>query len=187
VTGLFLAAALVVQWAVEPGRRRRWRDLVPLSAPFAVLAGYAAYLHAITGDWFAWQHAQERYWGRTLTAPWSALATTWHASTAPGVGAAYAWSFRAEILAVAVGVALTVLLLATRRWAEAVYVGGQLVALATSSYYLSVGRTALLWWPLWTLLARAGADRRVHLAYLSLAAPLSLVEVVAFVQGHWVG
>jgi hypothetical protein len=177
ITGLFLAVALLVQWLAKPGRRRRWRDLVPLAAPFAVLAGYAAYLHAITGDWLAWQHAQQRYWGRTFTAPWSALATTWHASTAPGQGAAYAWSFRAEIVAVVVGVVVTAVLLASRRWAEATYIGGQ----------VSVGRTALLWWPLWTLLARAGANRRVHLAYLSLAAPLAALEVVAFVQGHWVG
>jgi hypothetical protein len=188
VTGLFLAAALIVQWLVDPGSARRRRDLVPLGLPFAAITGYVVYLHGITGDWLAWPHAEQRQWGRTLTAPWTALHTTWSAAGDTTQGAAYAWSFRAEIAAVIVGVALCVALLALRRWAELVYVGGQLVALATSSFYLSVARTTLLWWPLWLLLARASTQRPwVQPVYLSLAAPLMAVGVVTFVTGHWVG
>ena len=78
-------------------------------------------------------------------------------------------------------------LLARRRWAELVYVGGQVVALGTSSYYLSIARTTLLWWPLWLLLAEWSTKRRwVHPAYLSVAPALMAVLVVTFVQGHWV-
>jgi hypothetical protein len=188
VTGLFLAAALVVQWLVEPGRTRRWRDTVPLLLPFATIAGYVAYLHHITGDWLAWPHAQRDYWGRGFTAPWTALHATWAAAGNSAQGAAYSWSFRAEIAAVAVGVVVTVVLLARRRWAESVYVGGQVGALATSSFYLSVSRTTLLWWPLWLLLAKASLQHRwVHVGYLAVAPPLMAVGVVAFTQGHWVG
>jgi hypothetical protein len=188
VTGLFLAAALVVQWAVEPGRARRWRDVLPLGFPFAAIAGYVLYLHAITGDWLAWPHAEKSQWGRAFTAPWTALHTTWTAAGDPHQGAAYAWSFRAEIAAVVVGVALSVVLLALRRWAEFVYVGGQVAALATSSFYLSVARTTLLWWPLWLLLAHASTERRwVHPTYLAIAPALMAAGVVAFVGGHWVG
>jgi hypothetical protein len=188
VTGLFLALALVVQWLVEPGPRRRWRDVVPLGLPFAVIAGYVVYLHGLTGDWMAWPHAQRDYWGRSFTAPWTALHTTWNAAGESGQGAAYAWSFRAEIAAVLIGVVLCLVLLATRRWAEFVYVGGQLAALATSSYYLSVARTTLLWWPLWLFLARASVRHRwLHPAYLATAPALMTVGVIAFTQGHWVG
>ncbi|MDQ1706163.1 MAG: hypothetical protein QOF18_2529 [Frankiaceae bacterium] len=188
VTGLFLAAALVVQWVVEPGRDRRGRDLVPLALPFASLGGYVIYLHAITGDWLAWPHAEKAHWGRSFTAPWTAFHTTWSAAGDPNQGAAYAWSFRAEIAAVIVGVVLCVVLLLLRRWAELVYVGGQVVALATSSYYLSVARTTLLWWPLWLLLAHASTQRRwVHPVYLAVAPALMAAGVVTFVGGHWVG
>ena len=158
ITGVFLGLALIVQWAVEAGPGRRWRDIFPLLLPFAVVAGYMGYVRSITGDWLGWQHAQQDYWGRTFTAPWTALHTTWHAATDPNLGGSYEWSFRAEI-----------------------------VALGTSSYYLSIARTTLLWWPLWLLLAEASVRRRwVHVAYLSVAPALMALMVVTFVQGNWV-
>jgi hypothetical protein len=159
-----------------------------LLAPFAVAAGYVVYLHHLTGDWLAWPHAQRDGWGRSFTAPWHAWTTTWGAAFGGGQGAAYAWSFRVEIVSVLVGVVLSLVLLWRRRWAELVYVGGQVAALATSSFYLSVARATLLWWPLWGLLAGAATRRRwVQPAYLSVAPALMAVGVVAFVQGHWVG
>ena len=64
----------------------------------------------------------------------------------------------------------------------------QVVAFATSSYYLSVARATLLWWPLWVLLAGWSLRRRtVHLAYLALGPPLAAALVIAFTQGSWVG
>lgn len=187
ITGLFLALALVVQWTIEPVGRRRRRDLLPLLLPFAVLFGYMAYVRSITGDWLGWQHAQRDYWGRSFTAPWTALHTSWQAATDPGQGGSYEWSFRAEIVALAIGVALCVVLALRRRWAELVYVGAQVVALGTSSYYLSIARTTLLWWPLWLLLAEESVRRRwVHAAYLAVAPALMALMVVTFVQGNWV-
>jgi hypothetical protein len=188
VTGLFLAVALVVQWFVDPAGRRRMRDLAPLALPFLAVGAYLVYVQRLTGDWLGWQHAQRDHWGRELTAPWSALHTTWDAATGSTLGPAYQWSFRAEIVAVAIGVAVTVLLVVRRRWAESVYVGGQVVALATSAYYLSVARATLLWWPLWIMLAAASTRRRwVHPAYLAVAPALMLAATVAYTQGRWVG
>lgn len=187
ITGVFLGAALIVQWLVENRGRGRARDGLALLAPWAATAGYFVYLHAITGDWLAWSHAERDGWNRRWTAPWTALDTTWHAAFA-SQPSDYAWAFRAEILAVALGVVLTVALIWMRRWGEAVYVGGQVVALATSEYYLSVARATLLWWPLWVLLARAARRwRPVEWAYLATAPALMIVAVVAFTQGHWVG
>src|SRR5262249_34509820 len=146
------------------------------------------YLRHITGDWLAWQHAQQDYWGRSWTWPWKAFSTTWDAAGASGQGAACAWSFRAEIAAVIIGLLLTVLLLVRRRWAEEVYIGGLMVALGTSSFYLSVARASLLWWPLWVLLAGWSMRRRwLQVAYLSVAPALMVVAVIGFNQGHWIG
>jgi hypothetical protein len=99
-----------------------------------------------------------------------------------------AWSFGAEVLAVLVGVLLTAVLLRRRRWGEATYVGLSVAALATSTYYLSVGRATLLWWPLFLLLAAASERRAwVHPAYLALSAPLMALLVLTFTSGRWVG
>ncbi len=185
VSGAFLAVALVVQWAVTS---RDWRVAPWLAAPFVALLGYVAYLHHLTGDWMRWQHAQAGTWGRHLTSPWQALQTTWDAASNPAAGAEYQWSFRAEIVAVAVGVLVTLVLLARRSWGEATYLGLSVAALATSSYYLSVARATLLWFPLWVLLAELAARRPwVHTAYLALATPLMAVAVLTFTASRWVG
>ena len=140
------------------------------------------------GDWLAWQHVEADAFGRHLEPPWTSFLTTWHAAGDPAQPSAFAWSFGVEIVALAVGAALTVVLLVRRDWGEAVYVGGQVAALATSSFYASVARATLVWWPLWILLAVAAARYRwVHAAYLTLAVPLAAAGVVAFTQGQWVG
>ena len=100
----------------------------------------------------------------------------------------FAWQFRADIAAVALGVALTVWLVRSHRWGEATYVGGQVAALATSSYYLSVGRATLLWWPLWVGVARLAARRpAAYTVYLAVATPLMVIGVAGFTTGRWCG
>ena len=185
VSGLFLAVGLAVHYAVTVRRVRR--DALWLLAPPTVLLAYATYLRVLTGDWLRWLHAQEEGWDRRTTAPWDALATTVRLarSTPPGE---YAWSWRAELLAVAVGVVVTLVLLRRRRWGEATYVGLSVTALATSTYYLSVARATLLWFPLWLLLAEAGRDRPwLRAAYVAVSAPLMALLVLTFTAGRWVG
>jgi len=186
ISGLFLAVGLLVQYGLTVRRVRP--DAAWLLAPFGALLAYAAYLHALTGDWLRWPHAQVQGWDRQLTLPWETLATTWTAARQPAQGAEYAWSWHAEILAVLLGVVLTAVLLRRRRWAEGVYVGLSVAALATSSYYLSVARATLLWFPLWLLLAEAAQRRRwVHPAYVWVCAPLMALGVLTFTSGRWVG
>ena len=185
VSGAFLAVGLVVEFLTTA---RDWRVFAWLAAPFLALFGYVLYLHALTGDWLRWQHAQASGWGRHVTAPWESLQTTWDAARSTSVGADYRWSFRAEIVAVCVGVLLTGVLLVRRSWGEATYVGLSVAALATSTYYLSVARATLLWFPLWILLAELAARRPwLHTAYVTVATPLMAVAVLAFTHERWVG
>jgi hypothetical protein len=148
ITGLFLAIALLIEFLrVE---RLRWRLMPWMFLPFAGVIGYFGYLWWWSGDMMAWQHAQARHWGRTLTNPLDSLQTTWHAAFGPHD--MFTDAFRVELTAAAIGVALTCWLLLRRRWAESAYVGLQMISFLTSSYYLSIGRATLLWWPLWTML-----------------------------------
>jgi hypothetical protein len=185
IDGVFLGVALIVQWATSRDRRFSWR-LLGLLAPFVATFAYFAYLHHITGDWRAWSHAQEQGWGRNLTWPWDAFHTSWSAAFSPTQGTAYEWSFRAEVIAVVLGAVLTVVLALKRRFGEATYVGLQVVALGCSSYYLSVARATLLWFPLWLLLARWSTTRPwLHRAYLAVAPALMVVGVITFTSGRW--
>jgi hypothetical protein len=186
VTGLFLAAALVVEFFVSQ-RRRRPGDAAALLLPLVPPALYAFYLQRTQGDWLAWLHAQEKGWRRELTDPVTAWHNTWDAAFG-GQPIGFEWAFRAELVAVLVGVAITVWMVRSRQWAEATYVGLQVAAFATSFWYFSVPRATLLWWPLWILLARATLRRPGLLtAYLVVIAPLSVVLTCVFATGRWAG
>jgi Gpi18-like mannosyltransferase len=180
ITGLFLAVALIVEYVLAKGglRRAAW-----LAVPFVPLAVYSLYHHARTGDWFAWKSAQEAGWGRETAWPWESFATTWEAAMGEGD---FAVAFRMEIAGAAVAVLALVWLLAMRRWSELVYCGSQAVALMTSAYYLSVPRSLLLWFPLWTALSRL-RWHRVAVLYALVAAPSMVVNTVRFLSGAWAG
>jgi hypothetical protein len=185
ISGLFLAIGLLVMWATTS----RDRKVVPwLAAPFVAIFGFFAYLHHLSGDWLRWQHAQAEGWDRHLTSPITSLQRTWDAAHNPAVGPEFRWSYYAQIVAVLVGVVVTLVLVQRKEWGEATYVGLSVAALATSTIYLSVERATLLWFPLWVLLAQAAARRPwLHTAYLMTATPLMVAGVLTFHDGRWVG
>lgn len=186
VTALFLAVALIVEFVTRARTAGRWREAPWLVVPFVPMAGYVVYQWSRTGDWGAWLHAQERGWGRSLVPPWEALQTT--VNEAFYVQGPFTGAFRAELVAAAVGVAVTAWLLARRRWAESAYVGLQMAALLSSAFYLSIGRATLLWWPLWLAVGALGVRRRGwYVAILILMAPIMTWYVVRFTSGGWAG
>lgn len=187
VSGLFLVAALVVEWLTS--RHRHGLGGVGwLFVPAVPLLVWMAYLRWLTGDWLAWLNAQAQEWNRTFTWPWDSFANTWNAAFEGTVSIDFVWMFRAEIVAVLIGVALTTALLALRRWGEATWVGLQVVAFATSYWYFSVPRATLLWWPLWVGLAVVAARWRwVLWAYLSISVPLMAIWAATFLTSRWAG
>jgi len=188
VTGVFLAAALVVEFLTASDGRRRWLQAPWLLLPGVPVLAYMTFLHERYGNWFEWQEAQQEGWYREFTDPWQTLVTTWEAATGGGQTVGFAWMFRAEIVAVLLGVALTGWLLWWRRWGETTYVGLQVAAFATSTWYFSVPRATLLWWPLWIALAAWSLRRRwVLTAYLTLIAPFMVVFTLMFAVGRWTG
>ncbi|GAA1257679.1 hypothetical protein GCM10009677_05230 [Sphaerisporangium rubeum] len=182
ITGLFLALALIVEFVMrrQPARKAPW-----LLVPFLPLVAYSAYQYSRSGDWLAWQHAQQAGWGREMSWPWESFWTTWQMASGDGQ---FAWPFRMEIAGALLGVAALLWLLIRRRWSEFLYVALQLGALVLSAYYLSIPRSALLWWPVWILLAQAAVRRKPVLwTYALLAGPLMVLNVLTFLSGAWAG
>nr|WP_267882089.1 hypothetical protein [Streptomyces sp. NRRL F-2664] len=188
VTGLFLAAALVLHFLLTARTRATWR-----SAPWLVLPALPAllfswYLHAWTGDWMAWKHSQERGWYRDFHLPWEAWAHTWTAAFGHAHPTGYALMWQAELLAMVTGVVLLAVLVRRRHWPEALYVALTLWALGTSYWYTSLPRSTLLWWPLWISLAGWSLGRPwVRSAYLYVAGPLCTTVAITFLTGRWAG
>lgn len=187
VNGLFLCAALAVE-ILRGGHGRRVRSLATFIPALIPLAAFVLYLHLRTGDWLAWQHAELAGWQRRFTNPITTFKTTWTAGFSREFAAPVNFVFQLEILAVLIGVAATIVLLRYRRWAEAIYVGLSITALATSIWYESVPRALLLLWPVWCGLAAAAARRAwVGQLYLAVSIPISVSIGLLFITGNWAG
>ncbi|GAA2093555.1 hypothetical protein GCM10009841_03400 [Microlunatus panaciterrae] len=160
VSGLFLIGALFVMILTTP--RTSWSARLRRSAllliPAAVLFGYIGYLYSLTGSWTAWFTAQSTGWVRGFTWPWDSFAHTIPAMQIdmypdrPEVH----WVFRGEMVSMALGLVVTLWCLTRRMWAEASWVGVQVLAFSLSYWFFSVNRAILLWFPLWMMLAQWG-------------------------------
>ena len=195
ISGLFLVCALAVL-AICQGRGR-WRRLVWLSLPLAVLAAFELFLTIQTGSWTAWLQAQQAGWTRGFATPWQSLLNTINAcSTSAWEGRPeVAWVFRAEIVSMSAGVVATVWQLWRRRWPEAVFIGLQVAVFASTFWFMSVNRALLLWFPVWALLGAVvkqlslpGGPRLgrivVGLGFI-LETAVMLIWAWLFLTGHW--
>ncbi|MBV9795349.1 MAG: hypothetical protein JO016_15575 [Actinobacteria bacterium] len=105
-----------------------------------------------------------------------------------GVGSFDPWPFRLDILAVAAGLAFIGWAAFRRRWAELVYVGIAVVSLATSTFYMSVAREALLWWPPLIAFALWLSGRRWLTGLVLAGSGVVMVGITwLFLTGSWAG
>ena len=191
VNGLFLAAGLVVMYAVQwhrDGRPRpRW-DVLALALPVVGVGAFMVHLHSLTGSWNAWREAEHRGWDRSTATPWRGLATAWQ-SLLDSPNAWLAASRAADILAVLLGVAVCVLLARQRRWPELTYLSLTGGVVLCSTLWVSAPRYALTWFPAYLAVAtmRDGtADRRLYAVGLGLSAALLVAATWAAATRHWV-
>lgn len=191
INGVFevVAVAVLFLTQVKPRKVRDWLRAWPFVLPMLPVLAYMAYLWNWTGDWDAWQHAEQKGWNRHLTDPVHALLNTVRYGFGGKVlPANNAWEYQLEIAAMVVGAALLVWLLWRRRWAEAVFVGLSVVSLGTSHTYLSVPREMLLWWPLWAVLGVWTVRRPwIRTVYLFVSTPLMFTIAYLFLMGLWAG
>jgi hypothetical protein len=191
ITGIPLWFGLVVLYVVErraAGQRLLEPPAFALVLPPLPIFGFLWYLHGKTGQWNAYTAAMRAGWHRWTDWPWNGWRNTWHSAfPGPGGPTTFTWFFRAELLAVVLGIVITIALLLGRRWAEATFVGMATLLMAATNYYASGVRTMLVAFPVYLLFARlVGRFPRLGPAYLWLSGPVMAAFVVAFTQGHWV-
>lgn len=216
VSGLFLIGALLVMIMTSGGPIViKLRRAAVMLIPAAVLIAFATYLHALTGSWTAWYHAQSTGWVRQLTWPWDSLLNTIPV-TLPGAYPDHPWwaaVFRGEMISMAVGLGVTigciVVSLRARKspngperqmWGEASWVGVQVLAFSLSYWFFSVNRATLLWFPLWIMIGRwvpgpshtRSSTSRSRPWHRLLVACAFVIEIVLmlwwswlFFTGHW--
>jgi hypothetical protein len=201
--GIVLAAGLAVEYAAAQWRANReriadepWRVVTALftrhlpwlAAPAVSVFAFVWYIQTRTGMWDAYNDAQRDGWGRYTDSIANGFRNVLGQTRLGNIDGPYAWSWRAEMLAVVGGAVLAIVLLVMRRWGEAVYVGGSAYLLAAQNYYASSVRSALIWFPLYLVLARLTQGREwLHKILVAAAAPLMVVFVIVFNRGQWVG
>lgn len=191
VNGLFLAAGLVVMYAVQwhrDGRPRPRADVLALGLPALGVGAYLAHLHSLTGSWTAWQEAQDEGWERATAMPWTGMAASWQ-SLLDSPDAWLAASRAADIVAVLFGVAVCVLLARQRRWPELTYLALAVGVVLCSTLWVSAPRYALTWFPAFVALATLPdrpAYRRVYAVLLGLSGVLLVAATWAVATRHWV-
>lgn len=187
ISGVFLIAALAVLALTQSGAARdRIGRIAWLLLPTTMVLAYFGYLYAVTGDPLAWLDAQTAGWARGFATPWQSLLHTLEV-LAPGAYAdhpEWRWIFGAEILSMLVGLLVTSVALLKRRWAEATWVGLQLIAFGTSYWYMSVNRAVLLWFPLWLGIG-AGLRGRGKISTPRGVLIAVVVAVAVVVQAVW--
>ncbi|CAO5233629.1 glycosyltransferase family protein [Frankia sp. AgKG'84/4] len=190
ISGVAFGVALAVQYVVSRRAAGRpvfaWPALSLALVPMPVVA-YLGYLRVRTGGWGSYTDAMRVGWHREVDWPWSGWSATWSAALDGDGQSAFVWFWRGELLAVVVGVALTIALLAGRRWGEATFLGVMTAIMGCTNYYASGIRGILVAFPLYLMLARLAARRPwVASTYLCVCGPVMVAFVVAFTQGKWV-
>ena len=169
VSGLFLIGALGLVGLLARRRadaprfdwRRRLARIAWLGLPTAVLAAYAIFLRVNFGSWTAWFEAQGQGWGRQFNWPWRAVDLTLRTAgvydSAPlsPMAVIFCW----EVAACLIGVAVTAWCLATKQIPEGGWVASQLLALSCQVWLISLARSMVLWFPLFSFVGLVAATR----------------------------
>ncbi len=189
--GIFLLIGLVFEFL----RRRDFRPRTALTALAALAAGalpliaYGAYLARIHGDPFYFFTDQRLGWQRELTNPVESFVTTLNATRVPaGAGnlTNFVIAWRVEIIAAAIGVGFTIWALVKREWGYAAFMGSFMVALMTSSVYLSIPRMLLSFFPIMLFLAATTRGRPArHEVLLVAFASVAMLGTVTYTRFAW--
>ncbi len=204
VNGIFLAVALLVLYLQQArgdrragssaasalpvlGRLGLRTDVLALALPLVAVGGYFAYLRGRTGTWNAWQTAQDIGWHRGTAAPWTGIHNAWVSVQSAGAPD-LVLSRWADLVATVGGLVLLVVLLALRRWPEAVFVLLNVAVLVCSTTLVSAPRYALTWFPVYTLVAELAVRPRwrwVVPALVVACLPLLGVVALSFAAHRW--
>jgi hypothetical protein len=193
INGLFLLAGLCVLYVVETrkadGRVLRTEGL-SLVLPVLPVIAFFAYLRVTFGSWSTWFHAEQGGWHRSVAWPWQGWANSWHLlQAAPPWRYDLVLSWYEEFGAVIVGVALVVVLARRRQWPELTYVAVSALPLIFASSFYSVPRSALLWFPGFTIAAIATTRPRgrwLHVPLVVVSVLLAGTATAIFSSRLWV-
>lgn len=184
-TGMPLLFGLLLEGLRQRlGWRHRMEHLGALALGSVPLLAYAAFLWRRMGHPLQFLIAL-RAWQRRPTDPITTFQETWRDMRGATHSAAWAYTWRGEILAVLVAAAIVIIYARRREWGFVGFMGGTLGAYATSGFYFATPRMLLTFFPIAILMAEATRSERRHSLALLIMVPVAAVGVVVFTHGMW--
>jgi hypothetical protein len=185
--GVFVLLGLAVELLRQRDftRARIARAAVALAIGVAPLVAYCIYLGQTTGDPFQFVDAQRAGWGRDLVGPIDSFRNTYE-TWGSDYPTNWLLAWRGEILAAAAGLAMVAWALAKGEWGYAAFMGSMMALLLSSSWYYSIPRMLLSFFPVMVFLAQWSkhSDKR-HEAVLLTTIPIATMGAILFTQGIW--
>jgi hypothetical protein len=180
VGGIFLLFGLAAEFLLQREKDVP-RFLLAIALGLAPVVMYTVFLWRSTGSPFDFVEAQRLGWGREFVGPIESFATTVKLALERDW-----WLFGGEILAAAAGVTAVIVAARKRWWGYAVYMGSTLAVLMSSTFYGSLPRVLLTFFPIPLMLA-GFADRRPTLGRLVLwtSGSFACLGVIAFTSGSF--
>jgi hypothetical protein len=183
--GVFVLIGLLFELFRQ--RPRPVRDaVVAMGVGLIPLVAYGAYLWQIKGNPLYFFIDQREGWNRDFVSPLESLRNSFDLATSSSAPTNWVLTWRMELVAAVIGVALVVWALAVREWGYAAYMGAAMAALMTSTWYFSIPRMLLTFFPAVLLLARYTMRRGGrHEIVLAVMSPVAALGVIVFTQGAW--
>jgi hypothetical protein len=185
--GIFLLLGLVAEFLrAKDWRRRTVRNaLLALAVGLTPLLAFGAYLAVIKGDALYFLVDQREGWHRGFVGPLQSFMNTWNLTTSADSPTNWVFTWRLELIAAAIGVALVVWAVSRREWGYAAFMGSVMAALLTSTWYFSIPRMLLTMFPAFLLLASFTSHGARHEVAIAVLAPLAALGVVVYTHGAW--
>ena len=187
IAGLFLVAGLIVEFLRQRDfRADRVLDAVTaLALSLVPVALFGAFLTRTAESPMAYFEAQREGWSRGLTSPWNSLVMTVN-NVQPDTPTNWALIFRLELVGAAIGVGFVAWAVLRREWGYATFIGLTLAVMLSSSWYFSVPRILVTFFPAVIFLAESTRGRpTAHAVLISILSPLAAMGAIVFTQGRW--
>lgn len=190
--GVFLLFGLFFEYIRQGFVDHRWggkrlRDVgVCLAVGITPLVLYILFLWLERDSAQQFLIDQSEGWGRHFTAPWKAFMATWNTRQGLDYPTSWIFAWRIEIVAAGAGLALTIWALIKKEWGYAAYMGSFIAALMMSTWYFSIPRMLLSFFP--AVLFLAAATRKSPIAHevaLVVLASIATMGVIVFTRGGW--
>lgn len=185
--GVFLLFGLFVEFV----RQRRLTFERVANATFSLVVGflpalaYAAYLAHSKGNALQFFVDQDEGWARHFVGFTPSFRTTWD-TWHGGYPTNWMLAWRLEILGAVAGLAIVLWAVRKREWGYVAFMGTMLFTLVTSSYYMSIPRILLSFFPVAMFAAEATREKpEQHEWILLISGSLAILGVVVFTRGAW--